>query len=180
LELGDALPSSRKRLEWLRGQAESMTVRVRDADEPGRGRTDHEPGALAARLANRILDRVLPSNVFQSLLAAPGDAEVDFALAVGSWTIVGRFDRLIADSDGQLEIVDWKTDEAAADEVVARYRPQMKLYALALLECAPPPKRPKRIVVHLAMTHGPSVERLVFTAEELAAYRAELAAQLGS
>ncbi len=182
LELGDAYPADAKQArQWLRAQAAAIAeTRLSDPDETNDPdetvRATHLEGAVST--AQSILKDVLPNNPFRGLLDAEGDAEVDFSLVIGNWTITGRYDRLIRGADGAWEIVDWKTDSAAVEKIVKKYHDQMKLYALALYRSLVVEKRPKAVVVHLAMTHDKKSERLEFPAGELEAYAEELAKRL--
>ena len=62
--------------------------------------------------------------------------EVFVAVPVGERVLEGFIDLLYEDADGELVVVDYKTDgvrnEADADEAVGRYRLQAAAYALAV------------------------------------------------
>jgi ATP-dependent helicase/nuclease subunit A len=110
----------------------------------------------------------------QRLLTAAGETEVAFGLALGRWHLSGRFDKLLA-ADGGFEIVDWKTDrEAEADQIVRRHRPQMKLYALALLRAGRAALTAGGVRVHLALLHHMRVRRLTFSPARLEAFATRL------
>ncbi len=115
---------------------------------------------------------------FRRLVTAAGETEVDFALRLGRWQIIGRFDKLLATGDGY-EVVDWKTDgDGTPDEIVRRHRPQMQLYALALYRAGRAVVTGGAVRVHLALTHGLRVEVLTFPVGALEALAAELEAEL--
>ena len=182
LEMGTALPKkvNDRRALLVAHAAALINERGRDPDEPGSADPDASrtlPEVIAETALN-ILAKVLPNNPFKGLLEVEGEAEVDFVLPIGNWIITGRFDRLIRGDGDRWDIVDWKTDEMSADEIVEEYRPQMKLYALALFESQPQAERTEEVVVHLAMTaHGQS-QRLSFGASELVDYRSKLESEL--
>jgi hypothetical protein len=75
-------------------------------------------------------------------------------------------------------VIDWKTDRATPDEIVARYTTQMQIYALAVAKSGMAANADRPIVVHLAMLHGGNVVPLPFDANALAAAEARLAAFL--
>jgi hypothetical protein len=71
-------------------------------------------------------------------------------------------------------VIDWKTDRATPDEIVARYTTQMQIYALAVAKSGMVANTALPIVVHLAMLHGGNVVPLSFDAHALAAAEAKL------
>ena len=173
-ELGDAMPADgESRLDYLRRQAR-LLLSARDADdEPTDSPREDKELENAVASANTIINRMeLPTHDgIRTLLAQPGAAEVDFALPIGSrWIITGRFDRLLDQGD----VIDWKTDRATPDEIVARYTTQMQIYALAVAKSGMAANADQPIVVHLAMLHGGNVVPLSFDAHALAAAEAKL------
>ncbi len=182
LEMGTSFPRehNERRALLVAHAAALVDDHSHDPDEPGN--TDQDSARslpeVIAIAALSILAKVLPNNPFKDLLEAEGEAEVDFALPIGDWIITGRFDRLIRRDGCSWEIVDWKTDDEVADAVVQKYRPQMKLYALALYESLSVQERPPEVVVHLAMTGPRESRRLNFDPDDLGAYRNELEREL--
>lgn len=102
----------------------------------------------------------------RALLQAPGEAEVPFILQLASWHISGRYDKLLRYGD-TYEIVDWKTDAGKLDDLLETYRPQMRLYALALYRTGKHKLVDGKILVRLALLHFPQVATLEFTVKEL-------------
>ncbi|MCE9530671.1 MAG: UvrD-helicase domain-containing protein [Planctomycetes bacterium] len=188
LELGPALPSDlavRKRL--IQSQAVLLAGRNRGEEAEFDAESADDPSLTKAIAlgAERVLQQIYPAGgklvpAFQELLSADGEAEVAFALDIENWTLTGRFDRLNGAADGSLEIVDWKTDGDSIARIVAAYREQMMVYALALHDSFAEKELPVEVVVHLAMTHHRHVETLRFTASELIEFRPELAKRLPS
>lgn len=177
-ELGDAMPAEgESRLEYLRHQAREL-LSARDADdEPTDAPREDDELENAVSAANTIINRMQQSSHdrIRSLLAQPGAAEVDFALPIGElWSITGRFDRLLDCG----EVIDWKTDRATADAIVARYQTQMKIYALAVAKSRLRADRDLPVFVHLAMLHSGEVIHLSFDVHALAAAEGEIAAFL--
>jgi RecB family exonuclease len=85
---------------------------------------------------------------------------VPVAAEIDGTTIEGFID-LLAEIDGELVVVDYKTDtartEAELDAAVARYEPQGAAYALALEHLLGRPVA--RCVFVFARSRGPAVER---------------------
>ncbi len=100
--------------------------------------------------------------------------EVPVAAEIGGTTIEGFVD-LLAEIDGELVVVDYKTDtartDAEIDAAVTRYEPQAAAYALALETLLDRPVA--RCVFVFARSRGPAVER---AASDLAARVAEVRA----
>ena len=187
LELKDIFPSSaRERSEWLHAWALGLTEAGERED--GELESNGSLRRLASEIADgaaRILRRILAAKrdglpePFANLIDAPGDAEVDFVLAIGGWRITGRFDRLISRANHLPEIVDWKTDSEPIEQIKDTYRNQMMLYALALLDSRPAGKHPDGLAVHLAMTAHETVHTFRFQNSELQAFRRNLEERLG-
>jgi ATP-dependent helicase/nuclease subunit A len=133
--------------------------------------------AALADIRRRFLERPDEARSILDLVNAPGDVEVAFALSIGRWHIAGRYDKLLARRDGY-EILDWKTDMEEPAQVVERYRPQMRLYALALLRAGKASLRGDALCVHLALLHHLRVEQVVFKKSELEAFAEEMRADL--
>ncbi len=128
----------------------------------------------------RILERIKqtpPGDPLRGMLEADGEPEVDFILGLGRWRVSGRFDKLLPVGEGRFEIVDWKTDDDSRT-IVERYRPQMKLYALALYRCGRAARVDGKIRAHLALLHHIRVETLRFSPAELEAFASEIEAEL--
>lgn len=89
--------------------------------------------------ASEIMELVrmaLASEAAERARAAPRALrEVPFALGVGDTVLEGFIDMVIEDTDGSIEIVDWKTDHVSAAEVPQRlrqYELQAGLYVVGL------------------------------------------------
>jgi ATP-dependent helicase/nuclease subunit A len=143
---------------------------------------DQKTIRMVVHAVQQILDRIKQSGSADSLrrlLQADGESEVDFLLNLGRWRVSGRFDKLLAVDEGRCEIVDWKTDQDDTwREIVKRYQPQMKLYALALYRAGRAAMVEGRVRVHLALLHHVRVETLAFLPPELEAFAAELTEEL--
>ena len=170
-EMGDALPAeATPRLRLL----ENMARGLLEESHPGEEEEALEGRGLQARSIAQTAQGILavihtPEGAgILALLQKPGMAEVDYSLRLDDWLIRGRFDRLLDDNT----IVDWKTDNQPIVEVVAKYQPQMRLYALALWISRGRPAETMR--VDLAMTHHRHVEPLVFTPHKLETFESTL------
>jgi ATP-dependent helicase/nuclease subunit A len=157
------------------GQDQSTTAEEEN-DVISTGEVDEVVTALG-NLRRRFLERPAQAKSILDLANAPGEAEVPFALSIGRWHIAGRYDKLLDRGDGY-EILDWKTDVDEPSKLVERYRPQMRLYALALLRSGKASARGDGLRVHLALLHHLRVEQLVFKKSELEAFAEELRAEL--
>jgi ATP-dependent helicase/nuclease subunit A len=129
-----------------------------------------EGAARAQAMAEGIPDReesvaALARSVLEApaIRAAAGGRtwrEVPVAAEIDGTTIEGFID-LLAEIDGELVVVDYKTDtartEAELDAAVARYEPQGAAYALALEHLLGRPVA--RCVFVFARSRGPAVER---------------------
>jgi ATP-dependent helicase/nuclease subunit A len=148
--------------------AARQTQENRDETEESRGVDSKIVDMVVSRVED-ILERIRGAEYYdiRRLLEKPGQPEVEFLLPLGRWHIKGRFDKLLAHSDGGWEIVDWKTDQADPKEIVKRYGEQMKIYALALYRAGKAALVDGAIRVHLALLHHGRVESLRFTPEEL-------------
>ncbi|MEK7408153.1 MAG: UvrD-helicase domain-containing protein [Acidobacteriota bacterium] len=119
-----------------------------DASELGRqvhallaGERVEDAPAEAAELAERFWASDLGR---QAATARRAEREFDFLLAVEGMALNGRID-LWFEADGQLVLVDYKTDDVTGEEAAARgqtYALQLRLYALALeAQCGRLPDR---------------------------------------
>jgi ATP-dependent exoDNAse (exonuclease V) beta subunit len=147
------------------------------ADQPGDGPSANE--SLVGEVADsalKVWSRLRDSDQGRSLrelLAAPGRTEVDFALRLGCWNVIGRFDKLLRVENG-LEIIDWKTDAALSNNL-ERYKAQMKLYVLALVRAKQAAISNDGVRVYLAMLHHePRLELLRFHISEIEAFERDL------
>jgi ATP-dependent helicase/nuclease subunit A len=129
-----------------------------------------EGAARAQAMAEGIPDRedavaalarsVLEAPVVGAAAAGRSWREVPVAADIDGTTIEGFVD-LLAEIDGELVVVDYKTDtartDAEIDAAVARYEPQGAAYALALEHLLGRPVA--RCVFVFARSRGPAVER---------------------
>jgi ATP-dependent helicase/nuclease subunit A len=129
-----------------------------------------EGAARAQAMAEGIPDRedsvaalarsVLEAPTIRAAAGARTWREVPVAAEIDGTTIEGFVD-LLAEIDGELVVVDYKTDtartEAEIDAAVARYEPQGAAYALALELLLGRPVA--RCVFVFARSRGPAVER---------------------
>ena len=89
----------------------------------------------AAKIARLVRAALASKAAERARTAKRALREVPFALRLDGTTVEGFVDLVIEDGDGGLEIVDWKTDDVPAADVLARladYRLQAGLYGLGL------------------------------------------------
>jgi ATP-dependent helicase/nuclease subunit A len=187
-ELGpEPLQASKENRQALLGSMASNLLAVSQSPDDPEG--ERESAVVQSPLVDRVVagvERILErlkggkAIAVRRLLEAEGESEVEFLLTIGRWHITGRFDKLMRQSNGSFEIIDWKTDsDADWQQVVKRYRDkQMKLYALALYRSARPALIDGAIHVHLALLHHSRVEVLCFLVDELEAFSSELEKEL--
>ena len=91
---------------------------------------------LAAVIEQRVRSVLESPSVKAAVATGKYWREVFVAVPVGERVLEGFIDLLYEDADGELVVVDYKTDgvrnEADADEAVGRYRLQAAAYALAV------------------------------------------------
>ena len=130
----------------------------------------------ATERARRLVAAALDSQIMER--AARAEAryhEVPFSLDLGGTVLTGYMDLLFVE-DGQVVVVDFKSDSVEADKVEERaqvYRRQMLAYALAARRVLCKPVA-EVIIFFLEAGRALTVE---FTEEEIARVAAELAAE---
>jgi len=99
--------------------------------------------------------------------AAPQYAELRVKCPLPSGTLVGIFDRLFRNSDGHWEVVDFKTNQITAEqipEMVKKYTPQVRYYALLLSELFP---EQEQFPVQLYFLRPQRGHRVIFTPDDM-------------
>jgi len=117
------------------------------------------------------------SNLF-NLLEQRGTSEVDFTIRIGRWVISGRIDRLLENG----EAIDWKTDQGRKKEIEGKYRPQMLVYSLAMLQRRRQMGQhgSEPVIIHLAMTKGNGdIVPMIYQVAEIEAFHEKLSGILG-
>jgi len=102
-------------------------------------------GASILRETLAILSRALDAGLLEPLLKGVRcQSEAPFVLRVGDNLVEGIIDRLLIFEDGSCEVVDYKTNQVAGDDLVSAaevYRFQVGLYALAASRAIGPVRR---------------------------------------
>lgn len=170
LQMGSSFPEDQSNAETLLRAMLQPLIRQADGDSDEESMLLTEPveWTTVVETARSLIQKILggEANKLKELLDEPGHAEVDFTLPIPQTNlplliIRGRFDRLL----GTNRLIDWKTDKGSTEEIIAKYREQMKLYALACYlnqdQC------PETVTVHLAMTSTGEVVDLVYSDADL-------------
>ena len=111
------------------------------------------------------------------LVVAAGKVEIEFLLPIAGYVIQGRIDKLL-NQDGVVEIIDWKTDAGPTRVSIDHHQFQMKLYALALLNCNLIPQEQEIVRARLVLLEHDSVHTYEFNRQELRKFEKELAGKM--
>ena len=103
--------------------------------------------------------------------------EIEFLLPIEGYVIQGRIDKLL-NQGGVVEIIDWKTDAGPTKKSIEHHQFQMKLYALALLNCNLIPKEQEVVRARLVLLDHDVLHTYEFKQAELRKFEKELAGKM--
>lgn len=171
----------RHALDGLDGEERKRSIERLVAHAVEKARSDemllHFPqeriAEVAAKADGIVAKHGKPGSELFNLLEQPGVSEVDFTIRIGRWVISGRMDRLLVNG----EAIDWKTDQGSEKEIAQKYRPQMFVYSLAMLqrrrEMGEHGSEP--VVIQLAMTKGNgAIVPMIYQVAEIDAFHEKL------
>lgn len=133
---------------------------------------------VAAKADGIVAKHGNPGSKLFELLEQRGTSEVDFTIRIGRWVISGRMDRLLENG----EAIDWKTDQGSKKDIEGKYRPQMLVYSLAMLQRRRQMGQhgSEPVVIHLAMTKGNGdIVPMIYQVAEIDAFHEKLSRILG-
>ena len=126
--------------------------------------------------AVKLLETAKGSEI-KPLVIAEGKVEIEFLLPIEGYVIQGRIDKLL-NQGGVVEIIDWKTDAGPTKKSIEHHQFQMKLYALALLNCNLIPKDQDVVRARLVLLDHDVLHTYEFKQAELRKFEKELAGKM--
>jgi hypothetical protein len=124
----------------------------------------------------KLLDTAKGSEI-KPLVIAEGKVEIEFLLPIAGYVIQGRIDKLL-NQGGVVEIIDWKTDAGSAKKSIDHHQFQMKLYALALLNCNLIPQEQDFVRARLVLLEHDALHTYEFSKQDLKKFEKELAGKM--
>ena len=117
------------------------------------------------------------SKDIRPLVVAEGKVEIEFLLPIAGYVIQGRIDKLL-NKGGVVEIIDWKTDAGPARKSIQHHEFQMKLYALALLNCKLISQGQEVVTAWLVLLDHDAVHKYEFKLADLRSFEKNLAVKM--
>jgi len=124
----------------------------------------------------KLLETAKGSEI-KPLVIAEGKVEIEFLLPIAGYVIQGRIDKLL-NQGGVVEIIDWKTDAGSAKKSIDHHQFQMKLYALALLNCNLIPQQQEEVRARLVLLEHDALHTYEFSKQDLKKFEKELAGKM--
>ncbi len=124
----------------------------------------------------KLLETAKGSEI-KPLVIAEGKVEIEFLLPIAGYVIQGRIDKLL-NQGGVVEIIDWKTDAGSAKKSIDHHQFQMKLYALALLNCNLIPQEQDFVRARLVLLEHDALHTYEFSKQDLKKFEKELAGKM--